>query len=218
MITGERNRQEWTGAISSDTTTRFAPQKEVNSISEETSLEETSPADTSILLPVETLPAPNGEMLPELATEASTEALIIETPPSLVFEQYVLPLQQDTQEEAVEDEEPPLKLGHLNDDEQAIEEFSRRVKKNIQREIIESFIRSEPRISALNMTQKDSETARDLSEKSIRPAGMVSENLANIFIRQGKTDKAVEMFEKLILKYPEKKAYFAGRIEDLKQL
>ncbi len=215
MITGERSRQEWTGTISSDTTTEFAPQPEVEV---STIFEETSPTDIPILFPAETQPAPNAELLPELDTPEPTEELTIDTPPSLVFEQYVLPLQQPSQEEAVEEEEPPLKLGHLNDDEQAIEEFSRRVKKNIQREIIESFIRSEPRISALNRTQKESETARDLSEKSIRPAGMVSENLANIFIRQGKVDKAVEMFEKLILKYPEKKAYFAGRIEDLKQL
>lgn len=35
-------------------------------------------------------------------------------------------------------------------------------------------------------------------------------------IKQGKIDKAIDIYEKLILKYPQKKAYFAEKIENLK--
>ena len=34
--------------------------------------------------------------------------------------------------------------------------------------------------------------------------------------KQGKFDKAVEIYEKLMLKYPEKKSIFANQIEVLK--
>jgi hypothetical protein len=35
-------------------------------------------------------------------------------------------------------------------------------------------------------------------------------------LKQGKTDKAIEIYEKLIIKFPEKKSYFAEKIESLK--
>jgi predicted Zn-dependent protease len=44
---------------------------------------------------------------------------------------------------------------------------------------------------------------------------IVSETLADILIRQGKREKAIDVFRKLIWKFPQKKAYFAARIEEL---
>jgi TolA-binding protein len=41
--------------------------------------------------------------------------------------------------------------------------------------------------------------------------------LAQILTRQGKKDKAIEVYKKLIWKFPQKKAYFAAQIEDLKK-
>jgi tetratricopeptide (TPR) repeat protein len=156
------------------------------------------------------------------------EPLLIEPPADLLFERLVGTLQppppppavypSPEAEEEEEPEEPPLQLGHLNEDDQPIEEYSRRTKKYQQREIIESFIKSEPRISSLNNAVKESYTPRDLSEKSTRPLEVVSENMANIYIRQRKYDKAIQMFNKLILKYPEKMENFVKRIEELKQL
>lgn len=88
-----------------------------------------------------------------------------------------------------------------------------------QQQIIENFIKTEPRISALKQAEKDAFTNRDLSVTSIQqPTGLVSENLANILVKQGKIDKAIGMYEQLMLKYPEKKTYFASRIEELKNL
>jgi len=43
----------------------------------------------------------------------------------------------------------------------------------------------------------------------------VSENLAQILLSQGKKQKAIEIYKKLIWKFPQKKAYFAARIEEL---
>ena len=46
---------------------------------------------------------------------------------------------------------------------------------------------------------------------------IVSETLVEILIKQGKKDRAIEVLKKLIWKYPQKTAYFASQIEDLKK-
>lgn len=45
----------------------------------------------------------------------------------------------------------------------------------------------------------------------------ISETLASLLSIQGKRDQAVNMYHKLILKYPEKSAFFASRIEEIKK-
>lgn len=44
---------------------------------------------------------------------------------------------------------------------------------------------------------------------------IVSEGMAKIMVRQGKIERAIEIYEQLMLKKPEKKAYFAEKIKDL---
>jgi tetratricopeptide (TPR) repeat protein len=111
----------------------------------------------------------------------------------------------------------PVSLEQATDIAQGdIDSFNEKIKKIKQSEIIENFIKTEPRISSLSTLSKDAPN-KDLSEKSIQaPHGLISENLANIMIKQGKTDKAIEIYEKLVLKFPEKKSYFAEKIENLK--
>jgi|GEM_PF-474212 len=58
----------------------------------------------------------------------------------------------------------------------------------------------------------------DMAMNSIaREDGLASESLADIYIKQGKYEKAVEMFNKLSLRNPEKNSYFARKIEDIKR-
>ncbi len=196
----------------------FIPQ---SSVSEEMAPEVTAPE----VLPPQ-IPMPHlAETEPVAATPvAPAEIMLIEPPGDLLFERLVGNLKPPSvgiypnTEEEEEPEEPPLQLGHLNEDDQPLENYSRRTKKHLQREIIESFIRSEPRISSLSNAPKEPVAPRDLSEKSTQPLEVVSENMANIYIRQRKYDKAIQMFNKLILKYPEKKENFVKRIQELKQL
>ena len=46
---------------------------------------------------------------------------------------------------------------------------------------------------------------------------VVTEAMAQVLEKQDKFDKAITIYEKLILLYPEKGALFAARIEDLKK-
>lgn len=90
------------------------------------------------------------------------------------------------------------------------------VKTKEQIEIIDQFIKAQPSITA----KPRSETAGgDLTEiKSGEFAdNVISETLVEILIRQGKKEKAIEVLKKLIWKFPQKKAYFAAQIEDLKK-
>jgi hypothetical protein len=58
----------------------------------------------------------------------------------------------------------------------------------------------------------------DISLKSFQESeDLMTETLANIFIQQKHFSKAMEIFERLGLKYPEKNIYFARRIKELEE-
>ena len=83
-------------------------------------------------------------------------------------------------------------------------------------EIIDKFIEAQPSITK---PEADSSVPKgDLSKPSTRfHADIASEYLAEIYIEQGKNNRAIEIYENLGLKFPEKKSYFAGLIEKLKK-
>ena len=87
-----------------------------------------------------------------------------------------------------------------------------------QFELIETFIRNEPRIAPIRGKLGEPVVQEDLSKRNVQPApALVNESFAKILLKQGKTDKAIEIYEKLILKNPEKKAYFAAKIDELRE-
>lgn len=68
---------------------------------------------------------------------------------------------------------------------------------------------------ALPETQND-ELVQTLAEKSNAENEVLTVSMAEVFIKQGKKEKAIEIFEKLSLLNPAKSAYFATKIENLK--
>lgn len=85
--------------------------------------------------------------------------------------------------------------------------------KNEQIKIIEQFIQQEPRITPMKAYNNPVNMARKSVQESDE---LVTETLAAIYAQQGNFEKAISFYEKLSLKIPEKSAYFAALIKDLK--
>lgn len=111
-----------------------------------------------------------------------------------------------------------LLSGQLDTTEQEKRAKPVSTKKKKQIEIIEKFIQNEPQLDRDKMAQAESNVdIEDLADKSIlKEEAFETETLAKLMAKQGKTKKAEEIYKKLSLKFPEKSAYFASRIEKLK--
>jgi tetratricopeptide (TPR) repeat protein len=78
-------------------------------------------------------------------------------------------------------------------------------------ELIDNFIKTEPSITRRKASFFD---PVDASKESVTDEeNIVSETLAAIYFDQGKYEKAIRLYKKLSLKFPEKSSYFAARIE-----
>ena len=92
----------------------------------------------------------------------------------------------------------------------------KRKKTTKSKDLIDNFIQNEPNIQR---NVKVADKQEDISLDSIRDNdGFMSETLASIYVKQRLFDKAVAVYEKLVLKYPEKNAYFASQIEKIEKL
>jgi len=91
------------------------------------------------------------------------------------------------------------------------------VKQKEQIEIIDQFIKTQPTISRPKPASPPAPDS-DLAEPSAHfGENIVSETLVEILLKQGKKEKAIEALKKLIWKFPQKKAYFAAQIEELRK-
>ncbi|MES2651581.1 MAG: hypothetical protein V4663_07570 [Bacteroidota bacterium] len=82
-------------------------------------------------------------------------------------------------------------------------------------DIIDSFIKNDPQIKAPKAEQINTENkAKKSAEDNY---DLVSETLASIYIEQMLYHKAIDTYEKLSLKFPEKSRYFADLIQSLEK-
>ena len=126
-----------------------------------------------------------------------------------------LPAENKFSEIAIEDELNREKL-----EEELIESIAKPALRNIQDEqlaLIEQFIKKEPRIQPIRKND-GSEEFEDLSERSTTLNGpLFTESYGKILARQGRFDQAIEVYQKLIAKNPEKITYFAEKIAELQR-
>lgn len=88
-------------------------------------------------------------------------------------------------------------------------------KKGSVNDLLEKFINEQPTISRpVKDFYNPVKNARESIEES---DDMITETLAKIYALQKNYSKAITAYEKLILLYPEKKTYFASRIENLRE-
>ena len=81
-------------------------------------------------------------------------------------------------------------------------------------DIIDKFIEANPKISPV---KKDT-SAPIVAIKTDDNSYLMTETLAKVYLEQKKYSKAIQAYEILILKYPEKITFFADRIADIKTL
>jgi len=87
--------------------------------------------------------------------------------------------------------------------------------KKAQLDIIDKFIETNPKISPIN---KDNTILLVSNQNSLDNSMLMTETLAKVYLEQKKYTKAVQAYEILILKYPEKSSFFADRISDIKTM
>ena len=87
--------------------------------------------------------------------------------------------------------------------------------KRKKNELIDKFIETSPKISPIKqgtVTTANIETNKDDNSY------LMTETLARVYLEQKKYQRAIQAYEILILKYPEKSSFFADRISDIKIL
>lgn len=88
-------------------------------------------------------------------------------------------------------------------------------------DLISKFIKSNPRLEPgdIEEEKEEPEYVEELAQKSVsEDKALVSEPLIEVFIKQGYYEKAIDAFQQLSLNNPEKSAYFARRIKNLKEI
>jgi hypothetical protein len=86
--------------------------------------------------------------------------------------------------------------------------------KTVEDSLINKFIETEPRIS--QPTKASFFSPVDMARRSVEDRDdVVSETLAKIYAAQGDHQRAIRIYIKLSLLYPEKNSYFAALIENL---
>ncbi|MTH16335.1 tetratricopeptide repeat protein [Flavobacterium sp. LC2016-01] len=97
-----------------------------------------------------------------------------------------------------------------------IEEEKTEEEKKKKAEIIDRFIEANPKISPIKQTAITASVQLEINKDET--SYLMTETLARVYLEQKKYTKAIQAYEILILKYPEKITFFADRISDIKIL
>ena len=109
---------------------------------------------------------------------------------------YLLETESEEEQNAEAEQQPKMKGQSLIDD-------------FINKDGGKIVLKDEPEYLPAIETKQDTENAND---------GIFTETLANIYIKQGRYSKALEIIQRLNLNYPKKNAYFADQIRFLEKL
>lgn len=95
-------------------------------------------------------------------------------------------------------------------------ETGKPLKKKDQKDPIDLFLEKSPSISSPRIDFGNSEPQPDLSAHSTSlNEEIITENMALIYLKQKNYSRALDIYKKLELKFPEKSAYFAALIKNL---
>ena len=107
----------------------------------------------------------------------------------------------------------PINRDHESDIEPEVIEDEDPMQKKI--DLIDRFIEANPKIPPVSYSTISSFTVEQSKPDNTY---LMTETLARVYLEQKKYQKAIQAYEILILKYPEKSSFFADRILDIKNL
>ncbi|MBU2062005.1 MAG: hypothetical protein KKH44_09195, partial [Bacteroidetes bacterium] len=81
--------------------------------------------------------------------------------------------------------------------------------------LIDRFIKTSPKISPV---KNGAAPVIQIDINKDEHSYLMTETLAKVYLEQKKYQKAIQAYDILILKYPEKSSFFADRISDIKIL
>ncbi len=188
---------------------------------------ETEPVPEAAMEPVaETEPETEAQQEPAITPEAepvtAAESEFEPEPEPVTSSKIEIEWQDQPAEESETEAEPEEEelLELITDEPSGAEDLHLRSEPAVHltpADLIDRFIRISPSIE--RMTPGDLQPVKDLSAESSEEQGkFITETLARIYINQGYYTKAINIYEKLSLQYPEKSAYFASRIEKINEL
>jgi hypothetical protein len=122
----------------------------------------------------------------------------------------------------VSEKEKPKKRKAPKDD--LIESIRKKEKKEIldsekraQIELIKAFSKKEIKLATIKEIEANQNNENLANASTSLNEGLISETFATILLQQSKKAMAIEIYEKLALKFPEKRAYFTDLIEKSKE-
>jgi hypothetical protein len=90
-------------------------------------------------------------------------------------------------------------------------------KKKEQNDLIKAFSKKSIKLATIKEIEENQNKENLAADSSKITDKLLSESFAKILTNQGKSKMAIEIYQKLILKFPDKRAYFADLIEKLKE-
>jgi hypothetical protein len=81
--------------------------------------------------------------------------------------------------------------------------------------LIDNFLASEARFKPVSNDISDDMKPDHAEKATAESPEIITETFAGLLLTQGKYEKALQAYEKLSLKYPEKSIYFATRIQEI---
>ena len=107
------------------------------------------------------------------------------------------------------------KIQPIKRDEESVQ-LENETEKQKQKHLINRFIETSPKIPPVNRDAVVANIVFDSSKSD--NSYLMTETLARVYLEQKKYQKAIQAYEILILKYPEKSSLFADLILDIKNL
>lgn len=89
--------------------------------------------------------------------------------------------------------------------------------KTYSNDLIDKFINENPTITPAKLVERNAVGTVNTNDEPVSD-DIITDTLARIYVKQGLYNEALNAYEKLILKFPEKNTYFASQIEKINKL